>query len=50
MSVGHADVTPLPTHVVFLQCITQVKAVLDTLPEAPEWASVLDEVLTAKWP
>lgn len=50
MNVRHANGIPLPIHVVFLQCITQVKAVLDTFPVASEWASVLDEVLAAKWP
>ncbi|CAN7978640.1 unnamed protein product [Ixodes persulcatus] len=49
LSVRHADVTLLHTHIVFLECISTLKSVFEPLPEMPEWASVFDQLLAAKW-
>lgn len=49
MSVRHCDVPPVPVHVAFINCITELTAVIETLPEKPEWGGTLECLLTKKW-
>lgn len=42
MTVRHAEISPRHVHTFFLECITHVKSALEALPEAPEWAIILD--------
>lgn len=50
MIIRHAAITPTPVHDCFVQCITELKAVV-RLQEATasEWASVLQAQMDTNW-